>query len=131
MDPVFLTLVWFLELKTSAAVEEVEYQEWDTRFGCGGGTGVRVDWEEVVGYPCFVVKREKHLRRSGVWIALLLGEEGGPGEVEVAVVVAVGGGPGEVAVDHGGDNLVEVVSAVVEEGVFASDEVAVEDYEGR
>jgi hypothetical protein len=109
--------------EAAAGVEEPE----DEERGGGGGAAVGVDWEVVVGDTRILV--EDHLVGEAIAVEALAAEDVSAGEVEGAVVVAVSGCPREVAFDDRSNDLVDVVGGVVLVGVFARDQVAVQDDE--
>lgn len=113
-----------LEVIASAAVEEPQ----DELGGAAvSGTGCRVHGEVVVCGSCVLGRH--HVARSRPGPHLLPLENVGAVRGGAVIVVSVRGSPCEVPAHHGGDDLVNVVRAVVALGGVAVDQVAVQNDE--
>lgn len=113
---------WPLVVRASAGVEEPEEELGVAGRGVLARAGVY--GQEVVGYAG--LGGPDHALRPRPDVLVFAVEDVFGGQGEGVVVVAVGRGPCELALDKRRDQRVDVVCAVVLEGDFSGDEIAVE-----
>lgn len=113
--------VLLLVLEPAPAVEEPEDQL--RRAGKLVQTAVIVDWEVVIRHADI---SGHHGGRPTVYPLPFTLEDGAAGDVVVVVVIPVRGRPGQVPSNKGTDDLIYVHGAILQEAVFASDEVAIQ-----